>query len=60
VAEAKALAVRSGQTLREVVEDALRESQARRELAIREPAAELPTFAGSKRASHGPIEGSDA
>jgi hypothetical protein len=48
LAEAKAHAARSGRTLSEVVEDALRESLARRGRAAREPSTELPTFAGSR------------
>ena len=46
LADAKAQAARSGRTLNEVVEDALRESLARRDRSVREAAVELPTFSG--------------
>jgi Arc/MetJ family transcription regulator len=48
LAEAKTQAVRSGRTLNEVVEDALREVLARGDRAVREVPAELPEFAGSR------------
>ena len=51
LAEAKAQAVASGRTLNAVVEDALRESMARRAVARRvgrrPPRADLPTFPGA-------------
>jgi Arc/MetJ family transcription regulator len=46
LAEVKAQAARSGRTLNEVVEDALRESLARRDRSVHEPIVELPTFSG--------------
>lgn len=46
LAEAKSQAARSGRTLNEVVEDALRESFGRRDRAVRERAVDLPTFSG--------------
>lgn len=46
LAEVKAQAARSGRTLNEVVEDALRESLARRDRSVREGIVELPTFSG--------------
>jgi hypothetical protein len=49
LAEVKAQAARSGRTLNEVVEDALRESLARRDRSVREAAVELPTFSGRPR-----------
>ncbi|HEY5487037.1 MAG TPA: YlcI/YnfO family protein [Candidatus Limnocylindrales bacterium] len=50
LAEAKAQAARSGRTLNQVVEDALRESLARRDRAVRERGSDLPTFPGSRLA----------
>ena len=44
LAEAKAQAARSGRTLSEVVEDALRESLSRGARSVRERSIELPTF----------------
>jgi hypothetical protein len=46
LAEVKVLAARSGRTLNDVVEDALRESLARRDRSVGESIAELPTFSG--------------
>jgi hypothetical protein len=48
LAEAKAQAVRSGRTLNEVVEDALRESLARRDRTVRDRAIDLPVFSGGR------------
>ena len=48
LADAKAQAARSGRTLNEVVEDALRESLGRRDRAGREAPIELPTFSGGQ------------
>ena len=50
LAEVKARAARSGRTLNQVVEDALRESLRRGERAVREREVDLPTFSGSKLA----------
>ena len=47
LAEAKARAAAAGKTLNAVVEDALRESFARRELARRRDTVELPIHRGS-------------
>jgi Arc/MetJ family transcription regulator len=44
LADAKAQAVKSGRTLNQVVEDALRESLGRLGRSIREQQVELPTF----------------
>ncbi len=44
LAEAKAQAARSGRTLNDVVEDALRESLFRGARSVRERPIELPTF----------------
>jgi Arc/MetJ family transcription regulator len=44
LADAKAQGAKSGRTLNEVVEDALRESLGRRDRAVREQQVELPTF----------------
>jgi len=49
LAEAKAQAARSGRTLNQVVEDALRESLARGDRAVREAPIDLPTFSGQLR-----------
>ena len=48
LAEAEARAVRSGRTLSAVVEDALRETFARRPALDRAPRPELPVFRGSR------------
>jgi Arc/MetJ family transcription regulator len=48
LAEAKAQAAQSGRTLNDIVEDALRESLARRSRSTREGPVELPTFSGSR------------
>ena len=48
LAEAKVQAVMSGRTLNEVLEDALRESLARRGRATREVPIRLPTFGGGR------------
>ena len=48
LAEAKAQAAMSGRTLNEVVEDALRESLARRQRATHERPIDLPTFGGGR------------
>ena len=47
LADAKALAARTGRTLTAVIEDALRESLARSRRSRRSRVVELPTFAGS-------------
>jgi hypothetical protein len=60
LADAKAQAARSGRTLNEVVEDALRESLARRDRAVRESAIELPTFSGSRLAPGVDLDDSSA
>ncbi len=49
LAEAKALAARSGRTLTKVIEDALRETLARRPDGDRCPRIELPTDDGDGR-----------
>ena len=49
LADAKAQAARSGRTLNQVVEDALRESLSRRDRAVREAPIDLPTFSGRLR-----------
>jgi len=46
LSDAKVEAVRSGRTLNQVVEDALRESLRRRDRSVREQAIALPTHAG--------------
>jgi Arc/MetJ family transcription regulator len=46
LADAKAQAARSGRTLNEVVEDALRESLGRGSRSVREQPLPLPTFSG--------------
>lgn len=48
LARLKVEAARSGRTLNSVIEDAVRESLARRERLPRQRAARLPVFAGSK------------
>jgi hypothetical protein len=48
LAEAKARAAAAGKTLNAVVEDALRESFARRELARRRGPVELPIYRGGR------------
>jgi hypothetical protein len=49
LADAKVEAVRSGRTLNEVVEDALRESLSRRDRSVREQGIALPTSNGRLR-----------
>jgi hypothetical protein len=46
LAEAKHLAARTGRTLTAVIEDALRESLARRKRSKHRPNADLPTYRG--------------
>jgi hypothetical protein len=46
LAEAKHLAARTGRTLTAVIEDALRESLARRKRSKDRPNADLPTYRG--------------
>jgi Arc/MetJ family transcription regulator len=48
LADAKAQAARSGRTLNEVVEDALRESLGRVQRSTREGPIELPTYVGGR------------
>jgi len=60
LAEAKAQAARSGRTLNQVVEDALRESLARRDRVVREQASDLPTYSGSRLAPGVDLDDSSA